>query len=362
MLPSDASPLTTPQPSLTADASPLPAPHSSLTAHRSPLTAPLSSLTAHRSPLTASLITGVNGFVGKHLSAHLLSKNRAVVGIDIQEECAAAGIRYFKANICDSDAMTEIFNSTRPREIFHCAAISSPHEFHLTPYDSFQINLMGTISLFEAMRTSGSDAVMLVIGSAKQYKAATPSQKISETDILGPASYYGVSKYAGEMIGRYYIEQHGLDIRFTRSFNHTGPGQSMKFVCSDWARQIALIDLKKSPSRIFVGNTDVGIDFSDVRDVAEAYRLIVEKGKKGEAYNVCSNKGASLKYILKYLIAKSPLKISVRVQQEKVKAHAAGAELIGDNRKLREATGWSPRLPIEKTLDDLYDWWKQELK
>jgi GDP-4-dehydro-6-deoxy-D-mannose reductase len=164
------------------------------------------------------------------------------------------------------------------------------------------------------------------------------------------------------MIGRRYAESFGLDIRYTRSFNHTGPGQSPEFVCSEWARQIAMIELGKAAPRLCVGNTDELIDFTDVRDIVEAYRLILEKGKKDEAYNVCSGKGVALKYILDYLIAKNPSAVPVIENRQGAEAHADRRELIGDNRKILKDTGWFPRIPFEKTLDDLYAWWIHELR
>ena len=153
-----------------------------------------------------------------------------------------------------------------------------------------------------------------------------------------------------------------MDIRFTRSFNHTGPGQAPKFVCSDWARQVAHIEVNGSLPQIHVGNINVAIDFSDVRDVVEAYVLIMEKGKRGEVYNVCSRNKVNLSFILEYLIKKSSANITVSKDKNKIAAPNSTAEIIGANNKLCEQIGWSPKIPFEKTLDDLYDWWVKELK
>ena len=308
-----------------------------------------------------ALITGVNGFVGHYLARQLSSHGREVIGIDIHEKCMTEGIRYLQADICDSNGIKNIFNTVKPREIYHLAGISSPQEFNYKPYGSFQINLMGTISLFEALKDLDYNPIMLSVGSAKQYQSDEYSGKLLENSDLAPNSYYGVSKNAVEMIAQFYISQHDLDIRLTRSFNHTGPGQSTQFVCSDWANQIAHIELKKTPPEILIGNVNAIMDFSDVRDIVEAYRLIVERGKKGEVYNVCSGKGTSLQYILDYLMAKSTSAISISIQKEKVEPHASNKELIGDSSKIIKEIGWCPKISIEKTLDDLYNWWLEKL-
>jgi len=308
-----------------------------------------------------ALITGINGLVGPYLARHLSSHGREVIGIDIHEKCMTEGIRYLQADICDSNGIKNIFNTVKPREIYHLAGISSPQEFNHKPYGSFQINLMGTISLFEAMKDLDHSPIMLAVGSAKQYQSSGYSGKLLETSDLAPNGYYGVSKNAVEMIAKFYVSQYNLDIRLTRSFNHTGPGQSTQFVCSDWAHQIASIVSQKASPVLSVGNINAVMDFSDVRDIVEAYRLIVERGKKGEVYNVCSGKGTPLKYILDSLTTKSLSAISVSVQKDKVNDFASNNQLIGDNSKIFRETGWHPKIPIEKTLDDLYTWWLEKL-
>ncbi|HAJ80566.1 MAG TPA: hypothetical protein DCO75_12445 [Fibrobacteres bacterium] len=312
--------------------------------------------------MSVALITGVNGFVGRLLAEKLSANNRHIVGIDIQDKSILPDIQYFKADICDIDIMANIFSKTQPQEIYHLAAVSSPSYFHTEPFNSFRINLMGSISLFEVMKKSTCNSVMLAAGSAKQYQEPAGPGPVTESGILNPSGYYGMSKYAVEMIGRYYVQQHDLDIRFTRSFNHTGPGQANNFVCSDWARQVALIALGMQKPEISVGNIKAAIDFTDVRDVIEAYRLIVQNGKKGEAYNVCNGKGIDLKYILDYLTKKCPSQISICVKQEKFDVTAANAGLIGNYDKLHKETGWNPQIPIEKTLDDIYAWWVNNLR
>jgi GDP-4-dehydro-6-deoxy-D-mannose reductase len=316
----------------------------------------------HNSQLTTSLITGINGFVGKYLTTDLLSRRRRVVGIDLQKNSPLSDIDYFSADIRDADLLSQIIKKTQPSEIYHLAGISYPPQFNTDQYPCFQINILGSVALLDAIKNNCPRSVVLMIGSSKEYRRRNDRALISEQIPLDPSSFYGISKYFSEIIGRRYALTYGLDIRFTRSFNHSGPGQSPQFVCSDWARQIALITSNKAQPQLSIGNINEVIDFTDVRDIVEAYRLILEKGNKGEAYNVCSGKGISLKYILDYLIAKSTSIISVVEQKEKIEVHGNSEEFIGDNRKIIGDTGWSPKIPIEKTLDDLYNWWLTEIK
>jgi GDP-4-dehydro-6-deoxy-D-mannose reductase len=312
-------------------------------------------------PIT-SLITGVNGFVGKYLAAHLAMQNRTIIGIDTQEDSPVSFIQYTTVDIRDVQSLSRLLKASQPQEIYHLAGISFPPQFNVDQYSCFQINLLGTIALLEAIHKNNIRAKVLMIGSSKQYKPPEERILISEETPLDPDSFYGISKYFSELFARRYGLLHSIDIRYTRSFNHTGPGQSPQFVCSDWARQIALINSKKMQPSISVGNIDKVIDFSDVRDVVEAYRLIVEHGKMSEAYNVGSGKGISLKYILEYLISKSTFPISVKKKQEKSTSIGAPEKYpIGDNRKILEDVGWSPKILIEKTLDDLYNWWLSEV-
>jgi GDP-4-dehydro-6-deoxy-D-mannose reductase len=133
-------------------------------------------------------------------------------------------------------------------------------------------------------------------------------------------------------------------------------------VCSDWAKQVAAIMLKKAKPVLTVGSLDAEIDFSDVRDVVRAYRAILDKGKKGEAYNVCSGRAVSLEYILKYLIDKSGIAIDVQSLEIKKRAHVTSPKLVGDNTRLKTRTGWQPEISIEQTLNELLEYWKQELQ
>jgi GDP-4-dehydro-6-deoxy-D-mannose reductase len=215
--------------------------------------------------------------------------------------------------------------------------------------------------LLDAVRMHSLTARLLLIGSSKEYSQSTNIAIIHEDTPADPTNFYGISKYTGEMIGRQYHRQFGIDVRCTRSFNHTGPGQSSRFVCSEWARQIAEIALGRAEPKISVGNINAIIDFSDVRDVVAAYYQIITQGKSGEIYNVCSGKGISLQWILEYLISKSGKQITIKPLQEKLRVNESSVKMVGTYTKLNDHTGWKPSISIEQSLDDVYSWWIQQL-
>jgi GDP-4-dehydro-6-deoxy-D-mannose reductase len=308
-----------------------------------------------------SLITGVSGFVGYYCTELLCSTDREVFGIDRWEECRLDTIRYYQIDITDAGALTKLLQEIEPDEVYHLAAISYLPDADASPRVALDINIMGTVALLDAVNTVCPQARVLLVGSSKEYDNTKTFEAIDEHVEPNPTNFYGISKYAMELIGIQYVRQYGLDIRISRSFNHTGPGQSPRFVCSDWARQVAEIVAKKADPVIKVGDLNAEIDFSDVRDVVEAYRALVEKGKKGETYNVCSGTAVSLRFILDHLIAKSPVPIEVETAHRKIRGHATSPRLIGNNSKLVSHTGWKPSIPLTRTLDDLFEYWIKQV-
>lgn len=311
--------------------------------------------------MTTALITGINGFVGRHLAARLASNGRHVAGIGIEQTCLFPDVRYEMVDITDCDSVAGALGRLQPREIYHCAGVSFPAEADRTPRPALEINITGTVSVIDAMKRFCPHARLLIVGSSKEYDINTEGL-LTEEDTPNPTNFYGISKYAAELIGLQYCRQYGLDIRFTRSFNHTGPGQSHLFVCSDWARQVALAESGRGPAEIRVGNCDIEIDFSDVRDVARAYFLIMEKGGPGQVYNVCSGVTRKLSAILDYLLGKSKKSIAIIKEEKKLREVKTYRALAGDNSKLRHETGWAPAYAFEKTLDDLFDYWMREIE
>jgi GDP-4-dehydro-6-deoxy-D-mannose reductase len=304
-----------------------------------------------------AFITGVAGFVGKYLALHLRERGYTVYGTDRWPACDCSGVDYHEGDILDTAALAQLFLSIRPDLIFHLAGVSFPSDADKSPQFALDINVMGAVSVLDAAFQSCASSKILLVGSSKQYGDTGAQTPIPETAPCTPTSFYGVSKYAAELIGMQYVRQHGMDVRFTRSFNHTGPGQSERFVCSDWAKQVVAIERGQAEPVIRVGDTGPAIDLTDVRDVVRAYLLILEKGAKGEAYNVCSGKAVPLREVLTAMTARSGKKITIEQDPSRIKKHVIAAKAFGDRSKLSRAAGWDPEIPLSKTIDDLYRFW-----
>jgi GDP-4-dehydro-6-deoxy-D-mannose reductase len=200
-------------------------------------------------------------------------------------------------------------------------------------------------------------ARVLLVGSSKEYSDSIISEMISEITPCNPTNFYGVSKYVAELIGLQYARQYGMDVRCSRSFNHTGPGQPPRFVCSDWTKQVADIHLGKQKPIMTVGDINPSIDFTDVRDVVRAYSMILEKGKKGSVYNVCSGNAISLKELLQKIKEKTDKKITIAYDDARRRLNKTSIKITGDNSLLIKETGWVPEISIDKNIDDLFNYW-----
>lgn len=309
-----------------------------------------------------TLITGINGFVGKWLADCLQEVNVTVHGVDLQNGTDIPGVQYRKINITDSAKLVDLIAGLKPASLFHLAGISYLPEADSSPRRVIDTNISGTLALLDAVRNGSPGTKLLLVGSSKEYGHAADHENVTEETVPRPDSFYGISKYTGELAGREYHRQFGIDVRCSRSFNHTGPGQPPRFVCSDWARQTANIALGRSEPLVKVGNLDELIDFCDVRDVVKAYRAIIDKGYPGEVYNVCSGRGTPLSRVLDYLTNKCPGPVTVEQATDRKLKYRPTGKLTGSYGRLQAHTGWAPSIPLEKTLDDLYDYWLTLLK
>lgn len=311
--------------------------------------------------LPGALITGCNGFVGKWLSRYLQTAGYEVFGIGNSDHSLVADIKYNKIDILETAALTAILGDIQPELIFHLAGVSYLPDADKSPCRSIDINVMGSLSLFESIRSACPASKTLFVGSSKEYSSNVNATTITENIHPVPENFYGITKYCAEMIGQQYVRQFGLNIFFTRSFNHTGPGQAPLFVCSDWAKQVVQIELGEKEPVLLTGNLESTIDFTDVRDVVDGYYRILKSGKAGEVYNVCSGTGYTLEWILNYLISKSSKNITIHNESVKNRNHATNRYLTGDNSKLKKHTGWNCTIPMVNTLDDLYNYWMEQL-
>ena len=219
-------------------------------------------------------------------------------------------------------------------------------------------NVLGIVHLLDAARRLSLRPAVLVVGSAEEYGPVGPEEiPIREDAPLRPASPYAVSKVAQGALARLYGPAGGMRIVLTRTFHHTGPGRGEAFAESSFARQIAEIEEGHRPPVLEVGNLEAVRDFTDVRDVVRAYWMLLDKGEAGEAFNVCSGRGRRIRDLLDVLVAASSARVEVRVDPERLRPSDVPVQ-VGDPSRLRAATGWEPRIPLEHTLSDLLDDWR----
>ena len=311
------------------------------------------------------LVTGAAGFVGRHLTRQLLSGGHQVSGLVHPEDPAAKslalGVSVTPVDILDDGAVDHVIRDVAPEAIVHLAAFSNPEGSLKKATETLMTNIIGTQNLLAAALDSGGSPRVLLVGSSQQYgRVDTSEQPIREDRAQEPLTPYAVSKSSQELLGRLFFLSNNLSVYLTRSFNHTGPGQAEGYVCSSFARQVVEAEKGVREPIIRVGNLEARRDFTDVRDVARAYQAILESGKAGRAYNVCSAKAVSIRDILETLIDLSGARVEVQVDPDRY--HALDAPLlVGDRSRLREDTGWVPETSLRETLSDLLDDWRERI-
>ena len=306
------------------------------------------------------LVTGCNGFVGRHLVQLLRESAAAVFGIDRQPSPWANWIEYDPVDVADVGSVLDYFDRRRIDAIFHLAAVANPRLAAEDPLSALRTNLIGSSALFEACRRHGIR--MLLAGTMEEYaKADQRDLFLSESSPLGASSIYGMTKVCAEMAGQAFVRTYGCRIIFTRAFNHCGPGQPPVYALSDFAKQCAEIAAGVRDPVITVGNVDVCRDFLDVSDVVRAYVLLMEKGVPGEVYNVCSSQCQTLRDLVSTLVSftgKPETRVSVK--RERFRSDEPQS-IRGDSRKLRDLTGWTPQVAPNDMLARLFQYWRDGL-
>jgi len=307
-------------------------------------------------------ITGATGFVGCYLREFLKSPENRIWGTAYPEipEAFSEG-QIFHLDIRSEKDVFKHMRKIRPDWIFHLAAISNVRHSWRKRKETLETNLIGTLNLFEGVRKFAPQARAVFVSSSDIYGMESLSGNLlTEGGDVLTMNPYAYSKWSGEVLSDFYTRVENLNIVIARPFPHTGPGQSADFVCSDWACQIARIEKGLSAPEIHVGDISVERDFSDVRDVVRAYVGLIEKGRSGEVYNICSGRSYSLEKILKILLSFTKKKISVQVDSRKFRKVDI-PQLAGDNRKIKKEISWEPRIPIEQSLEDLLEFWRSRL-
>lgn len=309
-----------------------------------------------------ALIIGAAGFAGGYLTDYLQRNCKWSVSVTKMEqemiENETADI--YNLDILDSQAVSNLLKTLRPDYVFHLAALSSVSLSWKEPALTVDVNIKGSINLLEAVRKLDYSPRILLIGSGEEYGRIHPQQiPITENTLLAPGNIYAATKACQNMLGKIYADAYHLDIMMVRSFNHIGPKQSPVFVVSDFCKQVAEIEKGLREPVIMVGNLSAERDFTDVRDVVRAYSLLMEKGKKGETYNIGSGKAISIQEILAKIIALSNSEI--RIQVDEAKLRPVDIPVIeADIRKFNLATNEViATIPIEKTIEETLDYWRR---
>ena len=309
------------------------------------------------------LITGAEGFVGLHLINFLLKKGINPSNIygtyfkTFQEDLKKFEINWFQCDITKKRHIFKKFDNVSPSQIYHLAGQSSVGYSFIEPENTILNNITGTVNILGWMRERKNwNIKILVVSSATIYKDIGKTLR-KETTEVDAVNFYDLSKLCIDRLCQLYYKNFGLDIVFVRSFNHTGPGQSIRFALPNFAKQIAGLEKKCKSGKIYTGNLNIWRDFTDVRDVVRAYYLIVDKGKPGDVYNVCSGNMYKLKDLVGILIGYS--KVGIEIEESKDRLRKKDIKyLIGDYSKLQDLTGWKPEIDIKNTLEDLLNFFR----
>ena len=312
-------------------------------------------------------ITGIAGFAGSYLAKFLLEKDFEVSGVDLKEapiwrlNSFISSINLFQFDLLEQKKLFQCIDKTKPDYIFHLAALSHVGESWKKKREIVETNLLGCVSLLEVLSSLNFQGKIIIISSGECYGFVPEElQPIKENHPLSPRTPYSLSKYLQEKVAEYFYEVEGLNIIIVRPFNHIGPKQSPNFVTSEFAYKLALIESGKSEPVIKVGNLEAKRDFTNVIDVVNAYYLIALYGKSGEVYNVASGKAISIRDILDLYLSFSRLKIEVIVDKNKFRPVDIPV-LSGDFSKLNELTGWYPQISIEESLQEILNYWRDNL-
>ena len=291
-----------------------------------------------------ALITGAGGFVGHHLAAHLEAEGDEVLTTDRSTD----GL-----DITDAPALLEAFRRRQPEVVYHLAGASDVGGSWSTPQATFRSNAEGTLNVLWAARESGVERV-LTVGSADVYGKVSPDDlPITEQLEMRPVSPYAASKAAADHVAVQAHLGYGQGVVRARPFNHLGPGQSNRFVAAALAERVATNEAS-GESKVKVGNLSPQRDFTDVRDVVRAYRLLVEHGTAGQVYNVCSGRAIAVQALADEFISLATIPMEL-VTDPELERPVDIPVLLGDNSRIRTDTGWAPEIPLEVTLRDLLD-------
>ncbi len=315
------------------------------------------------------LITGITGFAGSHLAEYILAEHPDLEVFGIMRwrsrteniESIRSQVELIECDLRDATSVKKLMAHVRPDKIFHLAAQSFVPSSWNAPAESLTTNVLGQLNVFEAVRELDIDPWIQIACSSEEYGLVHEDElPIKEENPLRPLSPYAVSKVGQDYLAYQYFKSFGLKAVRTRGFNHDGPRRGDVFVSSNFAKQLVEVEKGKKEPVIHVGNLEARRDFSDVRDIVRAYWLAVERCEPGEVYNICSGKAYSIQEVLDRLIELSGAKVDVQQDPSRLRPSDVPV-LLGDSSKFRKATNWEPKIPYDKTLSDMLDYWRERI-
>ncbi len=292
-------------------------------------------------------LTGGTGFVGEWLLRHLS---------DAGDTAVAPGP---EIDVTDPAIIAADLRAAEPDVVYHLAALTQVAQSWREPAETFRVNAMGTLNLLEAAASCEVPPVVVLVSSAEVYGPAPATGTLDEHAELRPVTPYAASKVAAEFLGLQAFLGRGLRVVRARPFNHVGPGQVDEFVVAALARRMVEAELRNGGD-VKVGNLAASRDFTDVRDVVRAYRLLAEKGVAGEVYNVCSGRAISIAALAEQLAGMLSCEVRL-VEDPDLFRPVEVPVLVGDASKLVAATSWRPTIELGKTLSDVLDYWRGRL-
>ncbi len=303
------------------------------------------------------LVTGASGFAGSHLLEHLLLSHDRVAGWANSRPPnfdAPARVHWQHVDILDRAQVRRAIRELQPPVVFHCAGLPHVAESWANSGRALQVNALGTHHLLDAVREFSPDARVIVAGSALVYRQS--DEALSEESPVGPNDPYGLSKLAQEMVAL----RAETPVVATRPFNHIGPRQQPSFATSSFARQIAEIEAGRREPVMLVGNLDSRRDLTDVRDTVRAYDALASRGTAGRIYNICSGTAHRVGDVLDRLVALARVQVTVRQDPARMRP-SDNPLVLGDASRLKSDTGWTPEIPLDRTLEDLLAWWRTQV-
>jgi GDP-4-dehydro-6-deoxy-D-mannose reductase len=296
------------------------------------------------------LVTGANGFVGRHLLRELARHGHDILAFDASVAALPPGTQACAGDIRDRALLERLLREHAPDACVHLAGLTFVPAGLTAPEDMLAINVVGTATLLQTFRAAGSKARILVASTAQIYGTRARSAAVAEDEPAAPENLYAISKTAADQIALLYAHQCSMPVMTVRPHNHIGPGQSPQFVVPALACQLRAIAGGAEPV-LRVGNLESRRDFTDVRDVAHAYRLLLESGKPGEAYNIACGRLVTIREVLDRLCALAG--VQPRLQRDETLYRPADSSPPLDTRKIRADVGWVPEIELDTTLRDI---------